>query len=147
MEYFNRVMLIFVLLIVLLMGYGVFRINEFIPLDRNVVLIPGSEKDTPLQPLLPGAKDDTFLLSELNQYRTNKGVIKIQHPYIFASLYNREWSVKYSIPKSKHEVGIYAGTFWGAYYRYNFFRNFTIGAAASVQDSTARFAISAGYQF
>jgi hypothetical protein len=153
MDFFKSFFYVLILLALIAIGIGVWRMNKHIPLNRNVVfvpvLIPGSEKDKPLEPYVPDTTnpDIDFMLSELNQYRTNKGTIKIKPNRIHAGLYNREWSVEYYIPKPYHEAGFFAGTFWGLYYQYNIFKSFTVGAAAIVQDKEAGFAISAGYKF
>ena len=152
-EYVRATFYVIMILLFSLIAYGVLRLNLYTPLKPQMIpiLIPGTEKDAPLKPYIkPNNIDNEYideLIVELNQYRTNYGLIKIKPFTITASLYNREWSIDYVMPKTKNEVGLIIGTYLGLYYQYNVITDFNIGLQMTFKRDSADLGLMIGYQF
>jgi len=73
------------------------------------------------------------LLIELNQYKTNNGWIAVTNNRIHAGLFNRQWSVEFKTREVLfNEIGILAGSGFGAYYSRLLEDDWTLGGIVCV---------------
>lgn len=91
------------------------------------------EKDTfkssSLAAFTNGELQYTELISNVNQYRTNQPWIAVSNDRIWSGLFNRDWSVEYSLnsKERKNEFGLMLGTGFGLYYQRTIFDEWTAG--------------------
>ena len=91
------------------------------------------EKDTfqssSLAALTNGEMQYTELMSNVNQYRTNQPWIAVSNDRIWSGLFNRDWSVEYSLnsKERKNEFGLMLGTGFGLYCQRTIFDEWTAG--------------------
>jgi len=89
------------------------------------------------------------MLDELNKYLTEPGWIRHSDNQIFAGLYQRTWSVPYSVfrPNYKHSVGVLVGEGLLIDYRYQLLERVSIRGGLLSKDDKANLMFGADYKF
>lgn len=82
-----------------------------------------------LSAITNGEMTNEEMISNINKYRTNIPWIAASNNRIWAGLFNRDWSIDYSISSESfdNEIGFMLGTGFGLYYHRTIFECWTIG--------------------
>lgn len=106
--------------------------------SKPIIIVKEVESEE-LPPIKPDNNlDYSWVLDELNLYRTSKPWIKVDENYILAGLHNREWRAKYTIempPAHKNKFGLMFGVSFyddpsvlvGGFYHRNILNKFFVG--------------------
>lgn len=111
---------------------SILAILKMVNKDGEIKLDKESLQANSLSAITNGELSYNEILSNVNQYRTNKPWIAASNNRIWAGIYNRDWSIEYSSEQDKklNEVGILIGTGFGLYYQRTIFDSWTIGVEA-----------------
>jgi hypothetical protein len=108
----------------------------------------GSLESNALSAIEIGQMSESNLVALVNHYRQDVPWISASNDRIYAGIYDRNWSVDFSVDGYKNEAGLLFGTGFGAYYNRTIFGRFTIGGVLII-DAEKNFEAfgTAGYKW